>query len=185
MQGATDVPGTKISTEGYETGKYAGFANVLWTPTVPGLGSGSYNFLVYYQPSVPLQLTNSIGYSFAAAQSLGPKYGIFVRANYASGDAIPIRSSFGGGGIVNDPFGRHPSDQIGVGLFLNKANTSNVGVESVVTPRTTEYGAEVYYKYTIVKGLQITPDFAVFINPVLAPGRPASYLFSLRLTSFL
>lgn len=185
MQGATDVPGKKISIDGYETGKYAYFGNILWTPTFEGLGSGSYNFLVYHQPSVPLQPSSSIGYSFAASQSLGAQYGIFLRANYASGDAIPIRSSLGGGGIVNDPFGRHPNDQFGMGVFLNKANTRNETVISADTPRDTEYGAEFYYNYTILKGLQITPEFAVFVNPVLLPDRSASYLFTLRLTSFL
>jgi Carbohydrate-selective porin, OprB family len=182
FQGATDIAGKQFSTRGYDTGQIAYFGNILWAPTLPTLGAGSYNVIVYHQPSVPLQPGQSTGVSFAMSQSMGPKYGVFARANYASGDVIAMQSSVGGGGIVNDPFGRHPNDQLALGLFLNKANQALL---PTTTNRNEEHGAELYYRYTIAKGLQLTPDVAVIANPILAPQRPAEYLFTLRLTSFL
>ena len=182
FQGATDIPGNQFSTRGYDSGQIAYFGNILWAPTLPMLGAGSYNVIVYHQPSVPLQPGQSTGVSFAMSQSMGPKFGVFARANYASGDVIAMQSSVGGGGIVNDPFGRHPNDQLALGLFLNKANQALL---PTTTNRNEEHGAELYYRYTIAKGLQLTPDVAVIANPILAPQRPAEYLFTLRLTSFL
>jgi hypothetical protein len=182
FQGATDIPGNQISTRGYNSGEVAYFGNILWAPTLPTLGAGSYNLIVYHQPSVPLQPGQSTGVSVAISQSIGPKYGVFARANYASGDVITMQSSVGGGGIVNDPFGRHPNDQLALGLFLNKANQALI---PATTNRNEEHGAELYYRYTIAKGWQLTPDVAVIANPILAPQRPAEYLFTLRLTSFL
>lgn len=88
---------------------------------------------------MPLQPGQATGISFAASQSLGPKYGVFARANYATGSILQITSSFGGGGVVNDPFARHPNDQLGIGVFLNRANAANIG-GSAVTPRVWEYG---------------------------------------------
>jgi hypothetical protein len=184
MQGATDVTGQALSVHGYQTGKYAWFGNALWAPSVPGVGAGSYNLLVYYQPSVPMQPGQSTGVSFAMSQALNKKYGVFARANYASGSILQITSSFGGGGIVNDPFHRHPNDQLGLGVFLNRGNSNAIGGGSV-TPRLWEYGPELYYNYTLMKGLQITPDAAAILNPVLAPNHGAEYIFTLRLTSFL
>jgi porin len=184
FQGATDVPGTQISTRGFQTGKYAAFGNALWAPTVPGMGAGSYNLVAYHQPSVPQQPGQSTGVSFAMSQALSKTYGVFARSNYASGNVIQITSSFGGGGIVNDPFGRHPNDQLGLGLFVNRANSSNIG-GSAVMPRLWECGTELYYNYTLVKGLQVTPDAAAILNPVLAPNHGAAYIFTVRLTSYL
>lgn len=184
FQGATDPPGKTFSTTGYQNGEIATFGNILWAPTMPGLGVGSYNLVVYHMPSVPLQIGQSTGVSFAMSQSLGPKFGFFARANYASGNVLAMQSSLGGGGIAFDPFGRHKNDQLALGLFLNKANQAYPGLVAT-TNRLEEHGAELYYRYTIAKGWQLTPDAAVILNPVLAPGRPAEYLFTLRLTSFL
>ena len=184
FQGATDVTGRTLSVHGYQTGKYAWFGNALWAPDVPGMGAGSYNVLVYNQPSVPMQPGHSTGVSFAMSQALNKKYGVFARANYASGSILQVTSSCGGGGIVNDPFGRHPNDQLGLGLFMNRGNSHVIGGGSA-TPRLWEYGPELYYNYTLVKGVQITPDAAAILNPVLAPNHGAAYIFMLRLTTFL
>jgi hypothetical protein len=184
FQGATDVTGRTLSVHGYQTGKYALFGNALWATNVPGMGAGSYNLLVYEQPSVPMQPGHSVGVSFAMSQALNKDYGVFARANYASGSNLQVTSSFGGGGIVNDPFGRHPNDQLGLGMFLNRGNSNVIGGGSV-TPRLWEYGPELYYNYTLMKGVQITPDAAAILNPVLAPNHSAAYIFMLRLTTFL
>ncbi len=184
FQGATDITGRDISVRGYQTGKYAAFGDAMWSPDISGMGAGSYNLVVYYQPSVPNQPGNSAGASLAISQALSPRYGIFARTNYASGNAVQINSSFGGGGVINDPLRRHPNDQFGIGVFLDRANSNVVGAQSE-TSRRSEYGAETYYNFTLIKGLLITPDAAVVIHPVFGHNHDNALVIAIRLTYFL
>ena len=50
-----------------------------------------------------------------------------VRANYASGTAIPIATSVAWGWINNNPFHRDKLDQVGLGFFSDKTNLKAVG----------------------------------------------------------
>ena len=99
FQGATNVAGDALSTRGFSTGKYAYFMAAEWAPNF--LGGGTYSLLGYSQPPVPQQPSNSPGVSFSAVQNIGSKWGLFLRANGASGTAIPIETSVAWGGIYN------------------------------------------------------------------------------------
>lgn len=184
FQDTSDISGRTLSVRGYGKGQYASFANVLWSPTLPGLGIGCYNVVVYHQPSVPSQPGVSTGASIAVSQALGRTFGVFAQANYASGAVLPLDGSVAAGGIANDPFRRRSDDQLGLGVFVNHANHAAF-TDAPPTSRRWEYGAEIYYAFTLAKGLQITPDAAVIVNPVLAPARGSAGIFTLRITSFL
>ena len=132
----------------------------------------------YNQPAVPLQPSASQGVSFSAVQNITPRYGVFLRVNNASGEAIPIETSVAFGGIVNDPFGRHRHDQAGLGLAWDKTNRLAVGVPA----RDAEWVAELYYSYTVFKPLHITPDVQVYLNPALAPETRLAAALTLRAT---
>jgi carbohydrate-selective porin OprB len=82
------------------------------------------------------------------------------------------------GVINNDPFDHNPLDQIGFGVAWNKTNVATVG-EPV---RNAEWVAELYYNYTVFKGLQITPDVQLYFNPALAPSSGPQAVFTLRAT---
>ena len=176
FQGATDLASQHLTTYGLEKGKIAYFLTAQWTSTI--LAGGSYSILYYSQPSVPAQPSASQGVSFSAAQNLNATYGLFLRANNASGSVAPVETSVAFGGIMNNPFGRNRLDQAGVGIAWDKTNLSVVGSPS----RGSETIAEIYYRFTIQKALQVTPDLQVYFNPALAPNTSVAAVFSLRTT---
>jgi hypothetical protein len=178
FQGATNVSGNALSTRGFSTGKYAYFMAGEWAPNI--LGGGAYSLLGYSQPSVPQQPSNSPGVSFNAVQNFDPKWGLFLRANGASGTAIPIATSVAWGGIYNNPFGRNHLDQVGLGVFWDKTN-----LKAVAQPaHHAEWGTELYHSYVLFKGLWFTPDVQIYFDPALHPGAGPAAVFTIRTTAF-
>src|SRR6516162_5066490 len=177
FQGATNVTGDTLTARGFSTGKYAYFVAGEWAPNF--LGGGAYDLLGYSQPSVPQQPSNSQGVSLSAVQNIDSKWGLFLRANGASGTAIPIETSVAWGGIRNNPFLRNKLDQVGFGVFWDKTN-----LKAVAQPaRNAEWGAELYYSYTVFKGLRLTPDIQLYLDPALKPGAGPSAIFTIRTTA--
>jgi carbohydrate-selective porin OprB len=80
-----------------------------------------------------------------------------------------------------DPFGHSTNDQLGFGFELNKTNHSDVGMPEGGV-RDGEWTSEIYYRYTVFKGLHLTPDVQIFFNPAPAPQRGAAAVFTLRST---
>jgi hypothetical protein len=178
FQGPTDVAGEVLTSRGLSTGKYAYFAAGEWTPNF--VAGGSYSLLGYTQPSVPQQPSSSKGVSFNGAQDIDPKWGLFLRANHASGNAIPIETSVSWGAICNDPFARNPLDRAALGSFWDKTNLKAVAQAA----RNAEWGTELYYHYTIFKGVRLTPDIQLYFNPALNPRTGAAAVFTIRTTAF-
>ena len=176
VQGATDISGAAVTTNGFHNNKIAHFVSAQWTPEF--LAGGTYNIIYYSQPAVPQQPTASHGFSFSASQDIDDTFGLFLRANTVSGITIPIRTSVAVGGVINNPFGRLRLDQLGFGIAWDKANKTVVGSPS----RDSEWIAELYYNYWLFKGLFVTPDLQVYYNPVLSPKTSAAGAFTLRTT---
>ncbi len=176
FQGATDVDGSVLTTKGLGNGSIAYFASAMWTPKI--LAGGTYSILYYSQPSVPQQPSRSQGISLAVAQNLNDRYGVFLRANNASGNAIPIETSIAFGVVVNDPFGRNDQDQAGIGLSWNKTNLAAVDEPA----RRSERVAELYYNHALFKAMSVTPDLQVYFNPALAPQTGIAAVLTLRTT---
>jgi hypothetical protein len=178
FQDATDILGNTITTRGYSTGKYAYFAYAQVVPKfLPG---ATYSVIWYSQPSVPEQPSASQGVSFSAVQNFGKTWGLFLRANNASGSASPIETSVAWGAIYNDPFRRNAMDQVGLGFFWSKANLSAAQQPT----KNAEWGIELYYNYTIFKGLQLSPDVQFYVNPALQTTPGPAAMFTLRTTTF-
>ena len=179
FQGATNVNANTLSTPGFSAGKHAYFIAGEWAPNL--LGGGAYSLLGYSQPSVPQQPsnTNTLGVSFSAVQNIDAKWGLFLRANGASGTATPIETSVAWGGIYNNPFGRNKLDQVGLGTFWDKTNLKAVGQPA----RNAEWGAELYYNYALFKGLWLTPDIQLYFDPALHPGAGPAAVFTIRTTA--
>ena len=112
-------------------------------------------------------------------QNIDANWGLFLRANGASGTAIPIETSVAWGGIRNNPFGRNKLDQVGLGMFWDKTN-----LKAVAQPaRNAERGAELYYNYALFKALWLTPDIQIYFDPALKPGAGPAALFTIRTTA--
>jgi Carbohydrate-selective porin, OprB family len=176
LQSATDITGHALTTNGFGDGKIAYGLFAQWKPTY--LAGGAYSILYYDQPAVPQQPSTSQGLSFNAVQNLNARYGLFLRANNASGAASAIETSVAFGGIVKNPFGRNRLDQAGIGLAWDKTNTSVAPTPA----RGSEWVGELYYNYTVFKAMQLTPDVQLYVNPALAPNTNVAAVFSLRAT---
>ena len=178
FQGATNLTGSTISPRGLAEGKDAWFLAAQWTPKL--LAGGSYGLLWYAQPALPEeQLSSSRGVSFNAVQNVDAEWGVFLRANAATGTIGAIAASIAWGAIRNDPFAHDPLDQAGLGIAWNKTNLA--AFEEPV--RHAEWVVDAYYNYTIFKGLQLSPDIQFYAAPALAPGSGPEAVFTLRVTA--
>jgi len=181
FQDANNVGGTGIHTSTFGDGEYTWFISGSWTPMLEGLGRSHIAFLYYNQPSVPLQPQATTGWSLNLAQAFGEKWGTFLRANGASsGSAWNIRSSVALGGVRNNPLGRNTLDQIGLGIGFNQVNKALYPNQDVGG---TETVIETYWTWTVINGLQITPDVQMTLNPALDPKSDVAAVFSLRVTA--
>jgi hypothetical protein len=178
-QGGTDPNGGTLTAAGFQHGRMVSWGNAQWTPTTAGLGAGIYSLLIYEQPFVPTISSRSTGVSFSASQELTDKYGAFLRINNATGPDLLVRTSYGGGGVWNDPLLRNRSDQLGFALGWDKTNRDSDGA---VNARYGEWVTEVFYRINVFKGMHVTPDVQVFWNPALMSSSGPVAVFTLRTT---
>jgi hypothetical protein len=180
FQDANNPSGSYIQFDTFGQGAYAWFLYAGINPTIKGLGKGHYSFLYYNVPAVPAQPEPSVGLSFNAAQPLNDRFGVFLRANTASGNSVQVRSSVSGGAILEDPLRRGALlDRIGLAVAWNQVNTAFPGREF---SRPSETMVEFYWSWGILPRLMLTPDIQVYIQPALAPADYAAVVLSLRLT---
>jgi hypothetical protein len=179
FQDANNPSGSYIQFDTFGEGAYAWFLYGAYNPRISGRGKGHYSLLYYNVPSVPAQPQPSVGFSFNAAQPLGNRLGLFLRANTASGNAISVSSSVSGGAVVGNPLGRDPLDRIGIALAWNQTNTSFYAGTFV---RPNETMAELYWAWGLFHHLLLTPDIQIYLQPALAPAQYAAAVFSLRIT---
>ena len=175
FQDANNIIGKTIQFNSFGDGQYTGFVYGQWNPQFKGLRSSQFSFLYYRSQSVPEQ-TSTSGWSFNGVQNLTDKWGLFIRANGASGYTTPIKTSIAGGGVLNNPLHRNPLDQIGFGIAWDQAarpptNPANARDEWVM---------ETYWAWTFFRGLQINPDVQFYLHPALNPGQSSAWVFSLR-----
>ena len=159
-------------------GQYSWFLYGAWSPTFGKLGQGSYSLLYYNLPSVEMQPRASSGLSFSASQPFGEQWGLFLRANTVSNSSQYIQSSIAGGAVYNNPLGRAPLDQIGLGIAWNRVNQS---LYAGTFARPSESMVELYWSWS-VRHLLITPDVQLYFQPALTPTQQVAAVFSLRAT---
>lgn len=178
LQSADNITGETLSTKNFGDGGYSWFAYAQWTPKFEGLGSAQYSLTYYQVPSVRLQSPKSNGWSFNAVQNLNDSWAIFGRANRASGFTNAVKGSYAIGAALNNPLQRSPTDQIGLAfgysdLAKNASNPNQLSNEKLI---------ELYWNWTIAKGLLITPDVQYVNKPAADPTKSGAWTFSLRST---
>lgn len=179
FQDANNIAANYILFSTLGRGQYAWFGYGAWSPTIAKFGQGEYALLYYSQPSVALQPQASTGLSFSASQPLGEHWGLFLRANTAWNSSWYIQSSIAGGAVYNDPLGRDPLDQIGLGIAWNKTNQSLYAGTFALPSETM---LELYWAWTVFKRLQVTPDLQLYFQPALTPTQQLAAVFSLRVS---
>ena len=184
LQDANNTGGHIIQTTTIGQGPSTWFVYGQWTPAFPGLGSAQYSLLYYNQPKIEAQPgipshAAGQGWSFNAVQNLNATWGLFARANTASGSHPTIETSIAGGVIYNNPFGLGARDQIGLGLAWNKTNLAAFSNQSV---RPSETVAEAYWNLFVTPFLMMGPSVQVVFNPALHPESDAAGILTLRAT---
>lgn len=154
--------------------KYAAFGTFSYSPKIPGLGSGTYSALLYYQPSVEGTPESSVGFSFSALQNINEKVAVFASFNHANASSS-IESSILGGLVIYNPLNRNPDDQIGLVAGYNWLNEAAVGENA----RNSETIIETYWAWGFTQYMQIIPDIQLYIKPALDREKDAAAVFSL------
>ncbi len=179
FQDANNITGNRIQFSTAGKGQYAIFGYAQWKPVINGLGTAQYSLLYYQQPKVPAQMDASQGWSLNLVQNLNKDWGLFFRANTATGAIAPIATSVAGGFVLNNPFGGTRGDQWGVGAAWNKTNKAYF---PFMTVRDGEFVAEAYLNIVVSHVLQLGPSVQIIVNPALQPQASTAGVFTLRAT---
>lgn len=182
FQNARNITGQTLSSKGWGEHRFTTFGSVSYTPTVNGR-TGQYSVLVYNQPSVDVQPQNTTGWSVNMSQNLTEKWGVFLRANAATGDSMPVTQSYVAGGVYNDPLNRNPLDQIGFAVAYNKVSKDYF--DSSEPMRRYETVLETYWNIGITQFFTIAPDIQLYVHPASKRDRDFGTVFSLRGTVLL
>lgn len=179
FQDANNLTGSYLRFGTIGQGPHDWFLYGAWSPDIALLGQGQYLLFYYNLPGTPVQPQASEGLSFSASQSVGRKWGLFLRANTAWNSSFAVQSSIAGGTVYNDPLGRNPLDQIGLGMAWNRINMS-LYEGSFVRP--SETMLELYWNWQLFKHLVITPDVQLYLQPALTPNEEMAVAFTIRVT---
>lgn len=182
FQNARNITGQTLSSKGWGDHRFTTFGSVSYTPTINGQ-TGQYSLLVYNQPNVDTQPQNTTGWSVNMSQNLTEKWGVFLRANAATGDSMPITQSYVLGGVYNNPLDRNPLDQIGFAVAYNKVSKDYF--DSSEPMRRYETVMEAYWNIGITQFFTIAPDIQLYVHPASKRDRDFGTVFSLRGTILL
>lgn len=179
FQDASNISGHRIQFSSFGQGYYSWFGYAQWKPVINGLGSAQYSVLYYQQPAIPALIGASQGWSLNMVQNLNQQWGVFLRANSATGNISQISASIAGGVILNNPFGGSYGDQWGLGAAWNKTNKAYYPYQFT---RDGEFVAETYLNIIATKMIQWGPSVQIILNPALNPHSGAAGVFTLRAT---
>lgn len=182
FQNARNITGQTLSSKGWGDHRFTTFGSVSYTPTINGQ-AGQYSLLVYNQPNVDTQPQNTTGWSVNMSQNLTEKWGVFLRANAATGDSMPITQSYVLGGVYNNPLDRNALDQIGFAVAYNKVSKDYF--DSSEPMRQYETVLETYWNIGITQFFTIAPDIQLYVHPASKRDRDFGTVFSLRGTILL
>ncbi len=173
FQNARNVGAETLSGKGWGDHRFTSFGSISFTPTINGR-SGQYSVLVYNQPNVITQPQNTTGWSVNISQNLTDSFGVFVRANAATGSSMPVKQSYVLGGVYTNP--QKQSNQAGLAVAYNK-----VAKQYFAEPvRSFETVVEGYVSFGVTQFLTITPDIQLYVHPALRKSRNYGTVFSLR-----
>lgn len=182
-QDASNIDGQTISLNTAFGGYYTWFGSLSYAPTIKGLGSGSYSFLYYYQPSVAKQPGIARGWSVNMSQNLGPDWLLSLRVNGADGNVGPIKNSYAAALTLLNPLKRNALDAITLGVAYNRADKEALGYPSFL--RTQESVIELQWVWGIGKMLTITPDVQLYPRAAFNQARDWTVVAGLRTTIML
>jgi porin len=151
----------------------AGFSpdlRALWS----GLGEGHYRLMGWHTARTE-QHAGGAGVALSADQEIPNDLVTFLRVGYCPAKVYRTTTEVDTGIVSVAPFGRE-ADRLGAGLTWAKP---------VQTPDRDQVAMELYYRFEVVEGIQVTPDVEFVFNPALRPGAGFQPVFGLRLRAFI
>ncbi|MFI3241354.1 MAG: carbohydrate porin [Alphaproteobacteria bacterium] len=183
FQDATNIDGITIHTNDHTFEEITTFGVINYNPQFEGLGSSEFSLLVYDQPSTVYQPQNNTGYSINVMQNLNETWGVFGRINWTTDAPDGIDKSYVIGGVMNNPLGRNPLDQIGLAYAYNELNTDKTNGNTSYD-KGQESTLEAYWAWGVSNFLTITPDLQVYFTPANSSS-DIGFASTLRLTLML
>ena len=109
--------------------------------------------------------------------TISEKWLMFARGGFAEdGGSLLERSVSLGGGYTPAGLGAlGADDQLGFGVNWGRPNKTVLGHDL-----DDQYSIEAYYRWQLTKGIAITPDVQLLINPALNPDEDTIWVFGLR-----
>lgn len=138
----------------WEGNLFAG-GEVVFSPTIDGLGQGNYRLLLWNRDS---EGGDSTGYALNIDQNLGESFGVFLRYGGNDGDLRPIKHLVAAGLSFLTPFNR-PDDQAGVAIAWTHPTDDDLR---------DEYSGEAYYRIRLTEGIEFSLGAQLIVHPSAA-----------------
>lgn len=125
----------------------------------------------------------SHGFYTSLEQTLSKKLSAFVRYGMASKDVNNIASNLAAGIVLNKVLPIWDNDQLGLGVTSVFAGSDYLNnQESNATPSDgAETAFELLYRFELIPGLALQPDFQYVVNPNLDPTLSDAFVGALRI----
>ena len=193
FQGATDITATTITTQGFATGKYAYFGSAQMTPIFfwaagsPHYGTRSLRCHNCRADRRACRSTRCSTWApigvCSCAPTTRPDWLIPSRPRSPanSSDKISFRGTSGTSSGLDcsgaKPIWRLSRPRCHPWWRLIPSRQRPVG-----GVRGAEWGLDVYYRYSIFRGLQVSPDLQIYFNPAFNPANSPVAVFTIRST---
>ena len=176
FQNANNMAGSVLGYKDFNKEKYTSYIFTSWSPIFKNNWMGQYMILLYNQPSINNQYSESNGYSFSFSQFFGNVFNIFGRINGASGNIANIKKSYVAGLGFKNPFNRNENDYLGIAVSFNEINKKVIEKTPI---HKYENVIEAQYIIGIGDYITIIPDIQYIINPALNANRNSAFVYSL------
>lgn len=182
FQNANNMAGSVLGYKDFNKEKYTSYIFTSWSPIFKNNWMGQYMVLLYNQPSINNQYSESNGYSFSFSQFFGNVFNIFGRINGASGNIANIKKSYVAGLGFKNPFNRNENDYLGIAVSFNEINKKVIEKTPI---HKYENVIEAQYIIGIGDYITIIPDIQYIINPALNANRNSAFVYSLTFGLFI
>ncbi len=182
LQDSTNFFPRSISTDDIGDGKWTGFLYAQYTPQITSLGKTVLTGWIYHSPRIKkydgkynkAYPYDANGYVLNLRQDLN-QWSLMLKLNGASGKRNAIDQSVALDVLYNNPFGRNPLDQIGVGVAYNEIANKN---KQYVRGR--ETFIEMYYNFGISSFFTIRPDVQIYFHPAQTTHHNTAFVTSIQ-----
>jgi len=142
-----------------------------FTPTIPGLGKGTYRFTGWYRDDGKSQGTpHDAGFGCSFDQHVGPNLIPFFKCGFNQGNDCKVEDMIAAG-IGWQGKLLSPSDVIGLAGSWGRPSDHDLR---------DQYAAEAFYRMQVARDIQLTVGYQAIFDPSKAPGDDVVGVFEFR-----